>query len=101
MDLSSNSEISYFSFDAGMKSMSFRISGDSGTKGFCRALIAKELVWCDNIGEWAVKMDGEPVEKILLEDQDLTSVYFDYTHSTHESRLREPIPSPWRSHTRS
>lgn len=83
-----------------MKSRSFSISGDSGTKGFCRALIPKEFVWCDNIGEWAVKMDGEPVEKILLEDQDLTSVYFDYTHSTHESRLREPITSRWKGHTR-
>ena len=51
-----------------MKSMSFSISGDSGTKGFCRALLPKELVCCDNIGEWAVKIDEEPVEKILLGD---------------------------------
>jgi len=44
-------------------------------------LIPKELLWCENIAEWTVKVNGNAITYQAVETLTHTSLYFTYQHS--------------------
>jgi len=82
-----NSTISEFAFnpDPTAPSISFKVSGATGTKGFCNITIPRALI---NVitGNWTVKINGralEPEEFILAQNDEYVFIYLNYTHSEH------------------
>ena len=77
----SNSTVSEFSFDPEGTQIRFNVMGETGTAGFCRVTIPKELLYADET-EWAVLVDGNPVTPSVNEDENSTYIYFTYNQST-------------------
>jgi len=77
----SNSSVGNLVFDQPTKTISFLIAGENGTKGFCNITIPKELLWCENIAEWTVKINGNAITYQAVETLTHTSLYFTYQHS--------------------
>ena len=82
IDVVSNSTVSDFCFDANQAQpfISFNVTGESGTMGFCRVAIPKDLLWTET--NWTVYVDGQPVNYTLVCDENCTYVCFVYNHST-------------------
>lgn len=76
----SNSTVSEFSFDPEGTRIRFNVIGETGTAGFCRVTIPKELLYAET--EWAVLVDGNPVTSSVNEDENSTYIYFTYSQST-------------------
>jgi len=82
VDVVSNSTVSdfYFNPDEGAF-LRFNVTGEDGTKGFCRVTIPKDLLWVQD-GQWSVLVGGEPVNYTIIPDENYTYLYFTYNHST-------------------
>jgi parallel beta-helix repeat protein len=81
VDVLSNSTVSDFKFNVDQKSISFNVSGDDGTIGFCRVTIPKSLLWVDD--GWTILVDSQSItDYTKFEDENFTYLYFTYTHST-------------------
>jgi len=81
VDVLSNSTVSDFKFNVDNKSISFNVSGDDGTIGFCRVTIPKSLLWVDD--GWTILVDSQSITDCTkFEDENFTYLYFTYTHST-------------------
>jgi len=81
VDVVSNSTISAFYFDPDEGAfLRFNVTGESGTTGFCRVTIPKDLLWVEN--GWTVLVGDEPVEYTTILDENCTYLYFIYNHST-------------------
>jgi parallel beta-helix repeat protein len=79
----SNSTISNFSFNPTAKTLSFNVTGTSGTKGFCRVTIPKALMSCANLDDWTVTVNRRQLlERSITTDANCTYIYFTYSHST-------------------
>jgi len=77
----SNSTVSGFNFNVDLKSVSFNVTGDDGTIGFCRVTIPKSLLWADD--GWIILVDDQPVtDYTRFQDENFTYLYFTYNHST-------------------
>jgi parallel beta-helix repeat protein len=93
----SNSTISNFGFNGAAKTLTFDVSGPSGTVGFCRVIIPKSLMWCNSTAYWTVKIDGVPITNpTVTNDTSYTYIYFTYHHSTETVQIQStnalPIP---------
>jgi hypothetical protein len=81
VDVVSNSTVSDFKFDVDNKSISFNVTGDGVTVGFCRVAIPKSLLWVDD--GWTILVDSQSITDYKkFEDENYTYLYFTYTHST-------------------
>jgi len=81
VDIISNSTISDFSFSpqhGGI--LRFNVTGETGTTGFCRVTIPKDLLYAE--GNWTVLVDGNPVTATVNEDTTNTFLHFTYPHNT-------------------
>jgi PKD repeat protein len=84
VSVESNSTVSNFIFSQPDKEISFNVTGEDGTIGFCNVTIPKALLY----GEpWTVLIDGAPVPTTITENATHNSLYFTYTHSTHEIQI--------------
>jgi parallel beta-helix repeat protein len=87
VDLVSNSTITNLGFNPNATpnpTLNFTVAGKTGTTGFCRITIPKNLVWCDNPDQWLITIDGSPItQRNIIETDNYTYIYFAYTHSTH------------------
>ena len=90
---SCNSTISYFQFDEDAKSVSFNVTGDNGTEGFCRVIIPKAII--ENLwqGNYTVLLNGEPWPFRNWTDATNTYIYLNYTHSEHQITIIPEFPS--------
>jgi len=80
----SNSTVSNFAFSQPDKEISFYVTGDVDTIGFCNVTIPKALLY----GEpWTVLIDGASVSPTITENATHTFLYFTYTHSTHTIQI--------------
>jgi parallel beta-helix repeat protein len=77
----SNFTVSEFSFDPEGTRIRFNVMGETGTTGFCRVTIPKELLYADET-EWAVLVDGNPVTPSVNEDENSAYIYFTYSQNT-------------------
>jgi len=83
VDLVSNSTVSAFYFNpAEGPFISFNVTGSSGTKGFSRIAIPKQLLWVKPPAQWVVLVGGVTVTPTVTEDANYTYLYFTYAHST-------------------
>ena len=82
IDVVSNFTVSDFCFNVNPAQpfISFNITGENGTRGFCRVAIPKDLLWTET--NWTVYVDGQPVNYTLIFDEDYTYISFTYNHST-------------------
>jgi len=81
VDVVSNSSISSFYFNPGATRpfISFSVSGDVGTAGFCRITIPKQLLWVDE--RWNITVEGQTVNYTLFSDESNEYLMFNYTLS--------------------
>jgi len=76
----SNSTVSALTFNSTNTELSFTVSGASGTTGYVKATIPKDLLYTE--GDWSVLVDEQPVIPTVNEDANNTYLYFTYGHST-------------------
>jgi parallel beta-helix repeat protein len=87
----SNSTLSNFNFTPNAKTLSFNVAGTSGTMGFCRVAIPKTLMWCADLEDWVVTVNGTqvlPPNLNITTDANYTYVYFSYHHSTEAVQIQ-------------
>ncbi|MEM2912544.1 MAG: right-handed parallel beta-helix repeat-containing protein [Candidatus Bathyarchaeia archaeon] len=89
VDIVSNSTVSHLQFIPYIVPpyISFDVTGDEGTIGFCRITIPKDLLWAET-DRWVVLINGEPVNYTVFSDPENTYLYFVYNHSTHKIEIR-------------
>jgi len=80
----SNSTISGFNYS--VDEISFNVSGDPGSLGFCNVSVPKAIVKPG----YTIKVyfDDKPVDYSLSENSTHYFVYFTYKHSTHRVNIR-------------
>jgi hypothetical protein len=78
VDTVSNSTITNLSFNQPAKTLTFNVTGASGTTGFCRVAIPKTLM----SGTWIVIVNGTSISYSVTTDANYTYIYFTYHHST-------------------
>jgi nitrous oxidase accessory protein len=76
----SNSSVSDFSFNPESALVRFSVEGETGTTGFCRVTIPKDLLDAEDY--WTVLVDGNSVTPAVKEEANNTYLYFTYRHST-------------------
>jgi hypothetical protein len=79
---SGNSTISAFNFYQSLKQISFKVSGEAGTSGYCNLTIPKNLLR----GEpWTVRLNDTNWTFTAIQNETHSFIYFTYTHmSTYE-----------------
>jgi len=86
VDVVSNSTVSDFHFNPYEGAfLKFKVTGEAGTRGFCRVTIPRGLLWTED--GWVVLVDGEPVDYSQIQDENFTYLYSIYIHSTHEIQI--------------
>jgi hypothetical protein len=84
VSVGSNATVSNFAFSQPDKEVSFNVTGEVATIGFCNVTVPKALLY----GEpWTVLIDGASVPPTITENATHTSLYFTYTHSTHTIQI--------------
>ncbi len=81
-EVQSNSTVSELSFNSNSNSLSFRVSGPSGTTGYTKAIIAKSLM--PNFTGTTAALDGQNMTFTLTSTSDYWIMDFTYSHSTHQ-----------------
>ncbi|MHC1709611.1 MAG: leucine-rich repeat protein [Methanomassiliicoccales archaeon] len=77
----SNSVISNLLFNSETKQLSFTVSGESGTSGYTKIIISKELVADGN--DIVITLDGASMNYELSSTETSWVLYFTYSHSSH------------------
>ena len=86
---------SSFSFDAMVKTLSFNVTGTSGTVGFCRIAIPLSLMSCANLQDWLVTVNGTLVSnRTAITDANYTYIYFTYHQSTEQVQIQSTSAVP-------
>jgi hypothetical protein len=81
VDVISNSTVSDFVCHPDLEaSIKFSVEGETGTTGFCRVTIPKDLL--NTEGDWTVLVDGASVTPTVNVEANNTYLYFTYQHST-------------------
>ncbi|MEM3699527.1 MAG: hypothetical protein QXL57_01485 [Candidatus Bathyarchaeia archaeon] len=83
-----NSTVNNFAFDPAAKSISFNVTGTSGT-GFCNITIPKALLNAA-LNDWVVRIDGVILSSesfTVTENAEYTFIYLNYTHSEHRIEI--------------
>jgi parallel beta-helix repeat protein len=79
--VTSNSTIANFQFNPSEGAfIRFTVEGESGTVGFCRITIPKELIQTEE--NWIVLVNENPVTPTVNKDPSNTYMYFIYPHGT-------------------
>jgi hypothetical protein len=69
-------------FDPLQKMISFKVTGPSGTFGFCNVKIPKALLSA-KLTEWQITIDNVHIDAAISENTTHTLITFTYSHSTH------------------
>lgn len=86
----SNSTTSNFKFNQTKAEVSFNVTGEPGTVGYCNVTIPNNLLW----GSFTVYVDGTEVHYTETTNDTHTFLYFTYEHSTKKIHIQatEAIP---------
>jgi len=85
----SNSSVSSFRFYPENAQIIFNLNGDTGTVGFCRVTIPKDMLYTE--GNWTILVDGYSVTPTVNEDTNSTYLYFTYQQSSNLTKTVEII----------
>jgi len=81
VNIISNSTVSNFSFNPEEGAfIQFNVKSETGTTGFCRVTIPKDLIYTE--ANWVVLVNGNSVTPTVNEDTTNTYLYFNHQHST-------------------
>jgi hypothetical protein len=83
----SNSTVSSFNFYLSNMTISFNVTGTSGTTGFCNITIPRSLLDVSAQNPWVIEVDGVPMsagQYSVTQNADYTFIYLTYTHSSHK-----------------
>ncbi|GAI25121.1 unnamed protein product, partial [marine sediment metagenome] len=80
VDIISNSTVSDFNFNPESALVRFNVEGETGTTGFCRVTIPKDLLNTED--DWIVLVDDNSITPTVKQDTNNTYLYFTYQHST-------------------
>jgi parallel beta-helix repeat protein len=98
INITSNSTLSSFQFSSQDRVLSFDVEGEAGTAGFCRVAIPLSLMWCDDYEEWTITVDNYSVQPYIIEHDNCTYFYINYTHCKKTVEIRTgPIVSEFPS----
>lgn len=79
-------------FDADLKQITFNVTY---ADGYCNVTIPKDFMWCDNLGEWNVLVDGEqPLNLQLSENTTHTFIWFNFTEGDHTIVIQSTYAIP-------
>jgi hypothetical protein len=84
--VSSNSTLSSLSFDSTTKTLSFSVSGPTGTNGSITVSIQKSLI--ANTSGLTVYLDGAELPYAIDSQQDAWLISFSYHHSSHQVEIK-------------
>jgi hypothetical protein len=90
--IESNSTITALTFDATESELVFTASGASGTTGYVKATIPKDLLYTE--GNWSVLVDENPIIPTVNEDANKTYLHFTYGHSIKTIKIRGTEATP-------
>jgi hypothetical protein len=76
-----NSTVSEFSFNSGLKRISFNVTGATGS-GFINVTIPRALTYAA-LDAWIVRVDSSQVTFNVTENGGFVFLYLNYSHSTH------------------
>jgi hypothetical protein len=82
-----NSTVTSFDFNAGAKAITFNVTGQTGTLGFCNVTIPRNLLNATALSDWVIMFDGNRLtsgEFNITQNDDYVFVYLNYSHSEHE-----------------
>jgi len=88
----SNSTVSNFQLDTEQKIISFNVSGDYPTTGFCKVTIPNIIIQEMWQGNYTLLLNGEPWSFTNWTDSINTHIYFTYQHSEHEITIIPEFP---------
>lgn len=98
VNIISKSVLSNFNFDpyaASNPTLSFTVTGQAGTSGFCRVDIPEGLMWTNTQSQWVIKVDGNPTSADrIIETSGATYIHFTYTHSTKTVQIQSAYAVP-------
>ena len=80
VNIISNSTVSNFSFDPESVQIRFNVEAQTGTTGFCRVSVPKDLLYAES--NWEVLANGNSLSPMINEDTNNTYLYFIYQHSS-------------------
>jgi len=92
VEVISNSTISNFRINMTEKTIRFNAAGETGM-GFCRIIIPNAIIQTLWLNNYAVLVNGLPVEFRNWTDTENTYIYVNYTHSEHEIIIVPEFPS--------
>ncbi len=81
----SNSTVSELFFNSTSSELSFIVSGPSGSAGYVKVIIAKNLV--SSVQNVKVYLDGDELDVMITSDEDSWLLSFNYVHSIHHVRI--------------
>ena len=79
----SNSTVYNFDFNLSEMSISFNVSGVSGSAGWVNVTIPKALLDAPEPDQWTILLDSNPITYTKTENATHTYLYINYTHTTH------------------
>jgi len=95
--VSSNSTLSALSFDPTTKTLTFSVSGPTGTTGSITVSIQKSLI--ANTSDLTVYLDGTELPYIVESQQDSWVLSFSYHHSSHQVEIKMDSQSSQQSNS--
>jgi len=87
VEVSSNSTITDFDFNATTMELSFNVTGGDRTVGFSNVSIPKGLLWAEPIEAWKVYVNESEVPPVVTQNATHTMIYFTYDQSTQRARI--------------
>jgi parallel beta-helix repeat protein len=85
----SNSTVASFDFSHSLRQISFRITGPSGMTFYCNVSVPKPLLNATPSENWLVQLNNTDISaKSTITENTHTSIYFTYSLSTYEVRIR-------------
>jgi hypothetical protein len=84
----SNSTVTHFVFNQTLAQISFNVTGEYGTIGYCNATIPKSLL----SGNWTIRIDNTTVTPTIAGNDTHSFLHLTYTHT---STLRVTIRGTW------
>ncbi len=78
---SCNSSVFGFFFSPSNTMIGFGVSGPDGTVGACRVAIPREVLWCEDIFDWIVRVNDSWVPVRIQELPEFTYLFFTYSQS--------------------
>jgi len=87
----SNSTLTSLVFNSTSKEVGFTVSGPSGTTGYVQFLVSKTLM--PDLENYKIYIDGQQVSCTAESAGDFQSLYFTYSHSTHNVTIKLPTLS--------